>query len=33
MYLILISRRAMKKGGTHTYDKGLDREGNAGNFV
>lgn len=33
MYIVLISRRAVKRGGTQLYTKGIDREGNAGNYV
>ena len=33
MNLILISRRAVKRGGTQSYARGVDREENAGNYV
>ena len=31
--IVLISRRAIKRGGTQSYGRGIDNEGNAGNFV
>ena len=33
MTIVLISRRAVKRGGTQSYARGLDRDGNAGNYV
>lgn len=33
MDLVLVSRRAVKRGGTQTYARGIDRDGNAGNYV
>ena len=33
MTIVLISRRAVKRGGTHSYARGLDKDGNAGNYV
>ena len=31
--IVLISRRATKRGGTQSYSRGLDHRGNAGNYV
>lgn len=33
MNVILISRRAVKRGGTQSYGRGIDRDGNAGNYI
>lgn len=33
MTIVLISRRSAKRGGTHSFARGIDAEGNAGNYV
>lgn len=33
LFLVLISRRAVKRGGTQSFARGIDQEGNAGNYV
>ena len=33
LYVTLISRRAIKRGGTQSYARGIDEDGNAGNYV
>lgn len=33
LYITLISRRAIKRGGTQSYARGMDVEGNVGNYV
>lgn len=33
LFIILISRRAIKRGGTQSYARGIDFEGNTGNYV
>jgi hypothetical protein len=31
--VVLISRRAVKRGGTQSFARGIDIDGNAGNYV
>ena len=33
LYIVLISRRGIKRGGTQSYARGVDQYGNAGNYV
>jgi hypothetical protein len=33
LFIILISRRAVKRGGTQWYARGIDSNGNTGNYI